>query len=352
MGLGSSRGSRSSAQSIASPSSSKPQIKKEWTEEQIARLIEEKKLASRKTLGSLTVDRETECPICFNDFEQLNSVSCCNQFICTDCYVKIRKPGQINCLCPFCDNAGFPVMPVDREKVPSLEHGAPQSPDGTPGSNPQAFRRKTPTTPVHIPLATKADRESIEKDIQISRSMDTGDDLGRLSAGRSSYSSANSGMASLASQLASRRAGSRDSGTPVSPEDEMIRGLSRMLQGSNIADVNDIMLLAAIRQSMQQGQPPAPPTQASAADGGGSGQSSSPSVALSESAIHHTESGGEGQPPGPAPATPVRTQLLAPSLRDRAESGISEMSELSALTEDEQLQLAISLSLSPSSGSP
>ena len=52
---------------------------------------------------------DKECPICFLNYGALNSVVCCNQSICTNCYVELRnaQPVTKNCHCPFCHQLGF-----------------------------------------------------------------------------------------------------------------------------------------------------------------------------------------------------------------------------------------------------
>ena len=350
MGLGSSRNSNSrtgrTGQSVppSSPSAGvaaaarKEPIRK-WTEDQILRLVEEKKLASRTALSTQSaslVDRETECPICFNDFEQLNAVICCNQLVCTQCYLTMRKPGEVNCICPFCDHAGFPVVPVDN--AASLAHQASES-ESSPGGIATRARRKTFSTPVHVPVATKEDRESMEKEIRMSRSADAGQRPWR------------GGVASPPPARGSRGS-PRSLGTATSPE-EAIRELANMLQGSHLSEVNEMLLAAVIRQSMQQGNstmgmsPPQAQGSVSAAAATPAPAPAAPAAALGIAPTF--------PPPPPYSAQNIGAQATTPlqsPLRDRlsssAESALSEMSEL---TEEEQLQLAISLSLAPSAAS-
>lgn len=353
MGLGSSRNSNTrtgrtgqsppplSPSAGAAAAARKEPVRK-WTEDQVLRLVEEKKLASRTALSSQSaslVDRETECPICFNDFEQLNAVMCCNQLVCTQCYVTIRKPGEVNCICPFCDHAGFPVVPVG--DAASLAHQASESESSPEGTATRA-RRKTFSTPVHVPVATKEDRESMEKEIRMSRSADAGQ-----RPWRGAVVSPPSARGSRTSQ--------RNSGTATSPE-EAIRELANMLQGSHLSEVNEMLLAAAIRQSMQQGNvgmsspqtaegsnPVASPTAAASLEH--IAPTFSPPPPYSAQSIQPPLPPHSPQPPlpPPPPHSPARDRLSS-----SAESALSEMSEL---TEEEQLQLAISLSLAPSATS-
>ena len=292
---------------------------KPWTEAQIVAAIAEKKLAPRDPLSSSQAqaqeqeqERETECPICFCDYDSLNSVLCCNQLVCTSCYVNLRKPQDAKCACPFCEKPGFLVAPADA---------------GSSSSTPKpAFRSRT-TTPTFVPTCSKADRQTIEREISATRSSADFD------SPRGSYTS------SILFRDLSRSSASSSSSPRFSSPSPEIRGqalrehLGRLLHDASrmgpggLGHVNEVLLLEAIRQSLEQGQgsggedhpPPVPPT--------GLGQ-------------------GQG-PPLPFPP---------PDGRDRLESAGSVLSDASSLTEEEQLQLAISLSLrdepSPSSSPP
>ncbi len=49
-----------------------------------------------------------ECPICFLNFAALNSVLCCKQRICTNCYLDINSETK-SVSCPFCSQINFAV---------------------------------------------------------------------------------------------------------------------------------------------------------------------------------------------------------------------------------------------------
>ena len=175
----------------------------------------------------------------------------------------------------------------------------------------------------------------MEKEIRMSRSADAGQRPWRGGAPPSARGS---------------RGSPRSSGTATSPE-EAIRELANMLQGSHLSEVNEMLLAAVLRQSMQQGNNTmgmSPPQ----AQGSVSAAAATPAPAATAAALGIAST---FPPPPPYSAQNIGAQATTPlqsPLRDRlsssAESALSEMSEL---TEEEQLQLAISLSLAPSAAS-
>ena len=310
-------------------------------------------------------------------------------------------PGDVCCVCPFCDAQGFPVVPIDNA-APSATPSTAASPasavtqnplggggdsdsattpssstaavsPASPPSSQASNRRKTPSTPIHIPLSTKADRESIEKEIQMSRSADTYDDgFGRVGgsfAARASRSSSEFSAQSRAAAIrrassSSSRGSPRGSATAASPDEEAFREIQRMLQGSTLADVNEIMLLAAIRQSMQEqthsdsagaGAGAGAGAEGGAAGAGAAGAAGPASpvrTALTAAAAAAAAVPIPGSvstlpiSPPPAPTSPAHATPERQNWQPRTRGG-SSISEMSEMTEDEQLQLAISLSLTP-----
>jgi len=83
----------------------------EWDDKAIRKLVGEGTLAPRLK----GVDRRSdikgdcdavECPICFLFFDAFNRSACCNQPICTECYLQIR-PQNTPVACPFCSVDAF-----------------------------------------------------------------------------------------------------------------------------------------------------------------------------------------------------------------------------------------------------
>ncbi|KAL6785360.1 hypothetical protein ACKKBG_A03520 [Auxenochlorella protothecoides x Auxenochlorella symbiontica] len=63
--------------------------------------------------GEEDPENDHECPICFHHFPTLNSTTCCNQSICTECFLKLVQPqpggSRYGSPCPFCNKVGFHV---------------------------------------------------------------------------------------------------------------------------------------------------------------------------------------------------------------------------------------------------
>lgn len=84
----------------------------EWSDNNIQRLISEQHLAP-KTIATESSRNCVECPICFLEYQGLNTSNCCKQHICTDCYIQLRTspapPSSSSQLCPFCGSTTLHV---------------------------------------------------------------------------------------------------------------------------------------------------------------------------------------------------------------------------------------------------
>ncbi|GKY96351.1 hypothetical protein MPSEU_000594800 [Mayamaea pseudoterrestris] len=74
-----------------------------WEDKAIRRLIADGKLASRLRGKELrTSPADTECPICFLHYGEVNVTKCCQASLCTECYLQVR-PQRVQAPCPFCN---------------------------------------------------------------------------------------------------------------------------------------------------------------------------------------------------------------------------------------------------------
>jgi len=107
MGLTSSGRSKSDASLIV-------EQKAKFNDKTVTQLISEGKLAPleikemRNNESIIGVD-VSECPICFLTYKSLNDSSCCNEKICTNCYIALRNDScaAFSNRCPFCHQVGF-----------------------------------------------------------------------------------------------------------------------------------------------------------------------------------------------------------------------------------------------------
>ncbi|KAG3117237.1 hypothetical protein PI124_g11757 [Phytophthora idaei] len=128
-----------------------------WELKTARRLIMERRLAPRfpgqeTKEGCFTL----ECPICFMFYPgSLNSSSCCNKPICSECYLQIRPPQKPIC-CPFCNQDEFSVRytqpsPAELATIRSMKNvrsprrssaiGIPKRADSEPAtSSPQSMQ--------------------------------------------------------------------------------------------------------------------------------------------------------------------------------------------------------------------
>ncbi|KAF1788395.1 hypothetical protein GQ600_2660 [Phytophthora cactorum] len=134
-----------------------------WELKTARRLIMERRLAPRfpgqeTKEGCFTL----ECPICFMFYPgSLNSSSCCNKPICSECYLQIRPPQKPIC-CPFCNQDEFSVRytqpsPAELATIRSMKNvrsprrssaiGIPKRADSEPAtSSPQTQHHYKPVT--------------------------------------------------------------------------------------------------------------------------------------------------------------------------------------------------------------
>ena len=143
-----------------------------------------------------------ECPICFLTFEALNEATCCKQMICTDCYLLVKNATKGPPQCPFCSHKALVVRytpslaataavsggAADTSALGTLKQAAaallppsiaPRA--ATPAATPTAGKtpggegktggtdsagKRSPASPVHVPLASVTDRQELERDIQ------------------------------------------------------------------------------------------------------------------------------------------------------------------------------------------
>ena len=80
-----------------------------WEDKQLRRLIGDGKLAARlKGEEVRRQETDTECPICFLNYAQVNQTKCCQASLCTECYLQVRPPRE-KVVCPFCNSANLSV---------------------------------------------------------------------------------------------------------------------------------------------------------------------------------------------------------------------------------------------------
>jgi len=81
----------------------------QWDDKQIRRLIGDGKLAARlKGEEVRRKETDTECPICFLNYAQVNQTKCCQGSLCTECYLQVRPPKE-KVACPFCNSSNLVV---------------------------------------------------------------------------------------------------------------------------------------------------------------------------------------------------------------------------------------------------
>lgn len=75
-------------------------------------VIDDSKFAPKRVIDSDFPD-DSECPICFLNYEALNESLCCKQLICTECYLLMKRTAiqaVAKCPCPYCSTEVLYIM--------------------------------------------------------------------------------------------------------------------------------------------------------------------------------------------------------------------------------------------------
>ena len=157
-------------------------------------VIDDSKFAPKKQIFT-EIYENTECPICFLNYEALNEALCCKQMICTECYLLMKHTAiqaVVKCPCPFCSNEVLNI--IYRSQLPILK-APPTSPVSPAEGNTEASSSPTPYSwmkvdpdvssndgslsaracmrkvhnDVSVPKSSIDDRKDIEKEIQQQR---------------------------------------------------------------------------------------------------------------------------------------------------------------------------------------
>lgn len=153
----------------------------EWSKNNVKNLIAENKLAPSEVACS---GDDAECPICFMNFSALNSTTCCNYEVCTDCYVQLKVSAdslqQKTCSCPFCGKDSLVVKYHPKQtkntknnkqnedlQAPSSSSPSPLSPAAATYLTEEQNRQSRVS--IDIPVSSSADRAEIEEKIKAQR---------------------------------------------------------------------------------------------------------------------------------------------------------------------------------------
>lgn len=203
-----------------------------WDERYVQKLLVEGKVAARG-VGAVdpTSRHRHECPICFLYVSNVNATTCCQQPICTECYLQIRPPRSGNVPCPFCGRDRFCALAARCEETKAepvfARTSSPRSLKVLPSTVEQVIKPAVVT-----PVAKVEDRSKLED--QMRAQLDE-----------------------------ARRRG--DSAAPAPPARQGLRDLARLDPNVSLEDlqavlhslptdlerVEELMILEAIQQSLQ-----------------------------------------------------------------------------------------------------
>mmetsp|Transcript_30120 Transcript_30120/g.55980 ORF Transcript_30120/g.55980 Transcript_30120/m.55980 type:complete len:672 (-) Transcript_30120:277-2292(-) len=119
-----------------------------WTTRAVARLVATKKIAPRYK-GAEEEDAgegAAECPICFLYYAEVNHVTCCNNDICTECYLQVKVPSGPS-TCPFCSRPALEARyETNRNSMPSANSQEPDNVSTAIGNSATALHQ-IPSSP-------------------------------------------------------------------------------------------------------------------------------------------------------------------------------------------------------------
>ena len=206
-----------------------PRKSNEWDADAVAALVKSGKLAP-PTQGEddPTKTATEECPICFLYFPTMNSSKCCNQTICTSCYLQVR-PQNGSSECPFCSVEDFAAEACECKEECKID---------TPVAHKVSIDETVAT--VSIDDRRKMEAELRDQQMEARRRGDVPEPVPGAAPQRRGW---------RRPQFILRRRGSNPGeGTQALPLDDVHRLLASL---GDLQHVEDLMLLEAMQASMQ-----------------------------------------------------------------------------------------------------
>lgn len=272
----------------------------------MARLVTTNKIAPRYK-GAEEEDAgegASECPICFLYYAEVNHVTCCNNDICTECYLQVKLPSGSS-TCPFCNRPALEAcyemkrnaaVSTNSQQPDNAKSGVdntaqqrfPSSPPPSASASATTSQSTTPlsssppsasSTPVVVSIAERQQLEQAMQSQRVGSEYSTPSGRSRSNStgsGSSSYRSHSSGrlgqgVLSGGSRHGSRRRnGRRSSETRGRLNIDGVHDLDRYYQNYggeeeeeeenqfdmqfNIDQVEEMMVMEAIRLSMLESE--------------------------------------------------------------------------------------------------
>jgi hypothetical protein len=206
-----------------------PRKSNEWDADAVAELVKSGKLAPpSKGADDPTPTATEECPICFLYFPTINASKCCNQAICTSCYLQVRpQEGQTEC--PFCSVEDFSAEACEHKEETKID---------TPVAHKVSMDETVAT--VSIDDRKKMEDEIRGQQLEARRRGDVPEPVPGAAPQRRGW---------RRPQFILRRRGSTvGEGTQALPLDDVHRLLASL---GDLQHVEDLMLLEAMQASMQ-----------------------------------------------------------------------------------------------------
>jgi hypothetical protein len=119
------------------------------------------------------MESESECPICFNNYEHLNVSSCCRGNICTTCFIDLKAlKSSKSSICPFCNTANYSVYypkPSETSQMASPTKTISINSQATQFNSDRSSSLKSSTKSTPIVLASINDRKQLESEMMTQR---------------------------------------------------------------------------------------------------------------------------------------------------------------------------------------
>ncbi|KAJ0410635.1 hypothetical protein ATCC90586_009116 [Pythium insidiosum] len=203
-----------------------------WDVRTARRLILDKRLAPRIPGREAKESCFTqECPICFMYYPgNLNQAACCNNAICTECYLQLRPP-KLSVCCPFCNRNDFAV----KYAAPAVFNLSSVYAESSPAAN-----ESRGASPAGVDPAIARHFASVEDRHHLRDSL------------RAQLNLSDRRLTTPPPRSASMHAGGSGRIVISSPEDVVQLSESRYIiaTAADAARLEEMMLLEAIRRSM------------------------------------------------------------------------------------------------------
>ena len=101
-----------------------------------------------------TSPSDTECPICFLHYQEVNVTNCCQANLCSECYLQVRPQRDPLTACPFCNSVKLQIQVAQRLDPQAIQRRAKEEQLVIEATIRARVTTTTNNSPVPVPSVT------------------------------------------------------------------------------------------------------------------------------------------------------------------------------------------------------